>query len=511
MITNNKLRSIVLLIAPVVIVLIALFYFREDNRDQNRPDKESRQSISIAEPKGMGGGSITTREFISTLLSRDIEHEIRSRTIDGSKSKDLFDLNLYYYDFENIRQLEQQIADLDTRDTLKLLFQEVTNNLKKDNHRKKWLIFSDFISKVMRHPPLAQPRYKDRTEVLHPLVLLLLGEGRCNQVARVIVDTALANGYKARLVYLAAHVVAEVKYNGSWHFVDADADFPLEELEKLGDIPSLLELANKPYLIDTFPSRGWQWSEHDKRSTSNSILSHAMLYPATLLTSSIYFGDQILRNLYLGDPSKPRGGLTYYYKNHKKGSFKRWQKDRYYGWRYRRSETQKIKPIPIEFFPPRPRVMAPSIVYQKNQSVKIPFRFLPVKRIRIEDDDVFNIRFDKEDIKYEVNISSQSRGWNYDFRNYRYMPKLGKGDIRKITTLTYYSDGSVGLDLELKNVIGDIFIEVIPRIKSLEKRGTFMWPSPELHIQIYPENYREWKSQYEYIKLFLFILDFTGL
>ncbi len=342
----------------------------------------------------------------------------------------------------------------------------------------------------MRHPPLTQPMYEDKTMITHPLVLLLLGEGRCGHVARVIVDAALANGYQARLIQLAAHLVAEVKYDNSWHFVDANADFPIEELKKLGEIPSIVELAKNPYLIDAFPARGWEWSEHDKRGTSNFSLSHTMWYPARLLTSSMYFGDQILKNLYSGNPEEPRSGLLYYYKN---GTFQNWQEDKYYGWNYLnlKSELKIIEPIPIEFFPSRPLILAPTIVYKKGQSVKIPIRFMPVKRIHIENDDVFNIKFDTNNIKYEARVSTQSRGWDYDFRNYRYMPKLGNGDIQRITTFKHYSDSLVGFDIELKGVTGDIFVEVVPTPKSLEQRGTYIWPSPELHIQIYPENYQK--------------------
>ena len=118
--------------------------------------------------------------------------------------------------------------------------------------------------------------------------------------------------------------------------------------------------------------------------------------------------------------------------------------------------------------------MAPTIIYEKGHSVTVPIRFLPVQRIQIEGDDVFNIKYDSNNIYCDVKISSQSRGWDYDYRNYRYTPKIGNGDIRTITTAKYYRDGMYGVDFDINDVTGDIYVEILPKLKSLEQRGTFV-------------------------------------
>ena len=65
--------------------------------------------------------------------------------------------------------------------------------------------------------------HPDKSIVKDPLVLLELGEMRCGHVAGLAVDLFDAMGYEGRLVQLSCHVIAEIKYDGRWHYFDLRA------------------------------------------------------------------------------------------------------------------------------------------------------------------------------------------------------------------------------------------------------------------------------------------------
>jgi hypothetical protein len=68
-----------------------------------------------------------------------------------------------------------------------------------------------------------QPLHPDGQMVQDPLVVLVLGQGRCGHVARLAVDLFEAGGYRARLVQLVGHVSAEAFLGGRWLAVEAGA------------------------------------------------------------------------------------------------------------------------------------------------------------------------------------------------------------------------------------------------------------------------------------------------
>ena len=264
-----------------------------------------------------------------------------------------------------------------------------------------------------------------------------------------------------------------------------------------GELPSIQELSKTPYLIDQLPTRGWMWSEKDKRSTTGAKLPYVSWYPGELLTSSVYFAEEVLHHKYSGDPSNPREGIQY---RHKQGTFDDWQTDRYYGWNSLIVEEEAIDPVPTEFHPMPLSVSAPIIIYATGYDVEIPVRFFPLKRIAISGDDVFHVHYDRSEVRYEVRVSSKSRGWDYNFRNYQFMPALGKADIAIYNTVTEYEGGMLGVDVKLmedfvKQHKGEteVFIEVVPKIESLQRRGYFAWPSHEVSVEIYPpKHYEKW-------------------
>ena len=144
-----------------------------------------------------------------------------------------------------MKSVEASLSGCDRASALKQLFEKITRGQASDCD--KWYATMDFLRLAMRHTTVGQPMHRDGSMVCDPLTLLSLGEGRCGHVARVVVDLALANGYRARLVQLACHVVAEVRWGGQWHCIDANADFPPALVRTvLRGLPSVVELAKGP-------------------------------------------------------------------------------------------------------------------------------------------------------------------------------------------------------------------------------------------------------------------------
>ncbi len=401
---------------------------------------------------------LTEEALVSALEDRSITHEIETQIITVPPDiQDPMELVIYRYDFERLDEAHERISHLDTRKALQFLFQHITRDIPEENHELKWLAVSDFLSMTLKYSPLTQLMYQDETMVTHPLVLLYLGDAQCGHMARVVVDLALANGYEARLVQLAAHVVAEVKWNNAWHFIDAYLDFPLDDIKRVfpDGIPSLRELAEyHPYDIDKLAARTGKRDFRVIRTMTAFIKPQVLFYPSSLTTASAYFGEQIFKHLYTGDANNPREGLEYYYK---RGTYPQWENDKYYGWHNYTYEVDIIPMIPIEFLPPRITIIAPSVVYKKDTDVVIPISFFRPERISIKGNDVFNVIPIDEKIEYEIRVSTQTRGWDYDFPNYMYMPSYGKGDIEDIIISDKTNSNLIEVELYLDNLTGDFF------------------------------------------------------
>lgn len=92
--------------------------------------------------------------------------------------------------------------------------------------------------------------------VTDALELLMLHEGRCGHQACVVVQLAQAAGWKARLVQLYSHRVAEVFVEGQWRLADPDE---LEEgfigTDEKGDFPSIEWCINNTDKLKYWPVR----------------------------------------------------------------------------------------------------------------------------------------------------------------------------------------------------------------------------------------------------------------
>src|SRR5262249_44163144 len=132
-------------------------------------------------------------------------------------AKSLKDIDsVFDYDFICLERVEQRLKYVDRHTVLQAIFARVTQGAR--SHKDKHLRILQFLHKASYHNPIIQPMYSDGTMVHDPLVLLELSEMRCGHVARVAVDLFSAGGYKGRLVQLGGHVIAEVQYDGKWHY-----------------------------------------------------------------------------------------------------------------------------------------------------------------------------------------------------------------------------------------------------------------------------------------------------
>ena len=177
----------------------------------------------------------------------------------------------HHYDFARLAAVEDRLRGVHRRTALRAIFQQVTAGAATPTERH--LAVLRFLHRASFHN-LIQPTTPDGRPVYDPLVLLELGEMRCGHANRVAADLFRAEGMPARLVQVAFHVLAEVFYDGTWHYFDADIFGNGEAVRRAdGRIPSFAELARCPESIDRLAS---YW-EPDHR---NAVPTCGATYPS---------------------------------------------------------------------------------------------------------------------------------------------------------------------------------------------------------------------------------------
>lgn len=148
------------------------------------------------------------------------------------------------YDFDRLSEYEEKYCGIDRKRALAGIFYKVCDGELSDTerHKKIWA----FCSKVSYHSYL-QPVAEDGQALYDPILLLELHEMKCGQVARLGCDLLSAVGYKTRLVQLGGHVIAEVYYDSSWHYIDADLWNGYKAVEKDGG--RLCQLKNCHWIL----------------------------------------------------------------------------------------------------------------------------------------------------------------------------------------------------------------------------------------------------------------------
>lgn len=128
--------------------------------------------------------------------------------------------------------------DVDRQKVLEEVFRRLTANAKNETKKQKAVLYfvqklsiHDFNSSFMGIP------------FFDPLHLFEVGAMDCQKTSRLVAGIYSAAGYESRFVDMYGHMVAEVKYDGGWHYADADM-FGGGQIVTMpdGSIPSMAEL-----------------------------------------------------------------------------------------------------------------------------------------------------------------------------------------------------------------------------------------------------------------------------
>jgi hypothetical protein len=281
----------------------------------------------------------------------------------------------YDYDFDRLAKTTNSLQGVNRRRVLKYIFHEVTKGAK--NNTEKHLKVLSFLQKSSFHN-LIQPMYPDKKAVFDPLLLLELSEMRCGQVARLAVDLFSSVGIKGRVVQAKAHVLAELFYDGAWHFFDADL-FGGERMifDKQGRIPSFVELSQNPYAVDALANT----NESLVIKYMSELASESDLYP-----SSYYFNYD--------------SSLSLYYE---KTATEEEEVNTIYGWNYYKTIQDKFRKIGHikDFYRPGVAVLKNiEVLKNSKDNFRINMEWIPSED---KDGDL---------IGYKVYVSRYSRGWN---------------------------------------------------------------------------------------------------
>jgi hypothetical protein len=229
-----------------------------------------------------GSSPDRTDEYIAGLdLQRFIRHGTdytNPRYSPLRLGKALADLDLVFdYDFPRLEAVARRLEGVDRRRVLTVLFRMICAGCRTD--RERHLAILEFCNKVSFNNYI-QPMWPDRDPVCDPLILLELGEMRCGQVARLVVDLFDAGGYPGRLVQLGRHTSSEVYYDGGWHYLDAGlfgGRWTVANAD--GSIPGYDQLSLQPFAIDAMPA-------HFEPTFTNALMM------STIYPSWFYFSRQ---------------------------------------------------------------------------------------------------------------------------------------------------------------------------------------------------------------------------
>jgi hypothetical protein len=338
-------------------------------------------------------GPDDTRRYLAALDVGELERrgqELTSRRYSPTRlGKPLARIDhTYDYDFALLDRTRARLDGVDRRVALGEIFRRVTRGAR--THTAKHLAVTRFLQGAAYHNFWIQPMERDRIAVFDPLVLLAVNEMRCGQVARIAVDLFDAAGYRARVVQAGAHVLAEIHYEGDWHFFEGDIfDGGTLVRDRDGSIPSVAELARLRAALDRPPHfiafnaqvRAWAQVSGGARTGSSP-------YPSSYFFSRRAYGS---------------GKPAYYVKTATRAQA---QASRFYGWEH--YETQPAPEIPLTDeplrFQPGPPLWRSVEVVRAGGRATVRLRW---HRARDRDRDVAG---------YRVAVSTRSRGWQYEER-----------------------------------------------------------------------------------------------
>jgi hypothetical protein len=365
----------------------------------------------------------------------------------------------YDYDFDRLAKTTKSLQGVNRHSALNHIFNEITNGAK--NNTERHLLVLKFLQRSSLHN-LIQPIYPDKTGVFDPLVLLELSEMRCGQVSRVAIDLFASKGIKGRLVQVKNHVLAELFYDDSWHFFDADLLGGDQMIfNSQGEIPSIVELSQYPYAVDAIP--------YSQESIVSPYRKEYTSYP---YASYFYFNY---------DPS-----LSLYYE---KTATEQEEQNTIYGWNFYKTIKDKDRKIGHikDFYMPS-AVNFKDIQVLRDDSDK---KILNLTWFPSED-------LDQDILGYKVYVSKHTRGWNYipentpeNLKNFynndhlnwhpEMLALLYKEPPHEIAFIKRQEE-NISITLEQS---GTYYVTVMPYDAHGESVGRVIYePSPEIKIQV---------------------------
>ncbi len=119
----------------------------------------------------------------------------------------------------------------------------------------------------------------------------------CTPGAIVAIDLFGSAGYPGRLVQLAHHQIAEIYYDGDWHYLDTDLFGNGETIVKNGNIPSVAEMSKDDYQeLDALPA----YQESNVMDCTGPADNHGVVYPSYNYFSSQAYLTDVPQNYYVG-------------------------------------------------------------------------------------------------------------------------------------------------------------------------------------------------------------------
>jgi len=123
------------------------------------------------------------------------------------------------YDFARLARTRLFLSGVDRHRALKHIFDTVTHDAATNTEKHLALLL--FLQKSSYHNSI-HPVEASGKSAYDPLLYLELGEMWCGDVAHLAIDLFASAGYPGRMVQLSNHQIAEIYYDGDWHYFDAD-------------------------------------------------------------------------------------------------------------------------------------------------------------------------------------------------------------------------------------------------------------------------------------------------
>jgi len=186
-----------------------------------------------------------------------------------------------------VDQLRETLRGVDRVAVLRAVFDRLTAGLQSETEKEHVVL--GFVQKLSVHdfssPFMSIP-------IFDPLILFQIAAMDCQRASRLIVDLYASAGYQGRVVDFYGHAVAEISYDGGWHYADADM-FGGGDVVTFADghIPSVAELSRQYQLLDRLPVYLENVVQATYGSTGKNGAAATWTYPSSAYFSAQYFAN----------------------------------------------------------------------------------------------------------------------------------------------------------------------------------------------------------------------------